>query len=224
VLVVDREIFWERGNEAWFMASVELIRGLADQDNNFLEDDEARGNYIEHHNGLCGDTEDGNFIKGLDEKICQKSNPVLVEEGDGVLDSEGDGVHLSQTNDVIQQAKNLSTVSLTSPQKRKADEFDQLAKRLSKLKSSQTFVTFKSLLKTDVCTKNESTELNPKESKEILNFCSDYNDTSNHIACVSTEAKPSSSSSHPGNDEDASHLDDLMEIDGENAKDDYCKT
>nr|GEX73384.1 hypothetical protein [Tanacetum cinerariifolium] len=102
--------------QAWFMVSVEFIRGLADQDNNFLEDDEARGNCIEHHNGLCGDTEDGNFIKGLDEKICQKSNPVLVEEGDGVLDSEGDGVHLSQTNDVIQQARNLSTVSLTSPQ------------------------------------------------------------------------------------------------------------
>ncbi|GKB83494.1 hypothetical protein Tco_0950389, partial [Tanacetum coccineum] len=87
-----------------------------------------------------------------------------VEERDGVLDSEGDGVHLSQKNDVIQQAGNLSTISSTSPQarnvaaaeffvefdalkkqvslikKHKADEFDQMAKRFSKLKSSQTFV------------------------------------------------------------------------------------
>ncbi|GJW70512.1 hypothetical protein Tco_0127429 [Tanacetum coccineum] len=125
----------EEIRQAWFMASVDFIQGLVDQDGNFLQDDEARGNYIEHHNGLCGDTKDGNLVEGVDETICQKINRVSVEEGDCVLDYEGDGVHLSQTNDVIQQAQ------------------------------------------------------------------------------------PSSSSSHPGNDEDASHLDDFMEIDGENAND-----
>nr|GEX64765.1 phospholipase-like protein [Tanacetum cinerariifolium] len=53
----------EEMTQVWFMASVEFIKGLVDQD-------------------------------GLDETICQKSNPMLVEEGDGVLDCEGDGVHL----------------------------------------------------------------------------------------------------------------------------------
>ncbi|GJX79452.1 hypothetical protein Tco_0327601 [Tanacetum coccineum] len=203
---------------AWFMASVDFIQGLADQD-------------------------------GVDETICQKINRVSVEEGDGVLDSEGDGVYLSQTNDVIQQAVNLSTMSSTSPQarnvvvveffveldalkkqvllikKRKDDEFDELIKRFSKLETSETFVMFKSSLKTNVCTENQSTDFNPKESEEVPNFCSDHNDTSNHIGGVYTEAKqPSSTSSHPENDEDASHLDDLMEIDGENANDCYSNS
>ncbi|GKB40993.1 phospholipase-like protein [Tanacetum coccineum] len=80
---------------------------------------------------------------------------------------------------------------------------------------------FKNLLKTDVCTENESTDFNPKKSEDMPNFCSNHNDTSNHIGWLSTEEKPSSSSSHPGNDKDASHLDDLMEIDGENVKDRY---
>ncbi|GKD40410.1 phospholipase-like protein [Tanacetum coccineum] len=229
--------------QAWFMASVDFIKELADQDDKFFQDDEARVYYIEHNNGMCGDTEvgkfmqdeearvngiehhngmcgdtevgkfvqdkearvngiehhnemcgdteDSNFVKGIDETVCLKSNQMSVEEGDGVLDSEGDGVHLSQTNDVIQQVINLSTMSSTSPQainpvvaefffpefdalkkevfllkKRKDDEFDELTKRFSKLETSQTF--------------------------------------------------PSSSSSNTRNEKDASHLDDLMEIDGEN--------
>ncbi|GKB17426.1 hypothetical protein Tco_0851349 [Tanacetum coccineum] len=56
------------------------------------------------------------------------------------------------------------------------------------------------------------------------NICSNHNDTSNHIGGLSTEAKPSSSSSYLGNDKDASHLDDLMEIDGENVKDGYTNS
>ncbi|GKC60205.1 phospholipase-like protein [Tanacetum coccineum] len=159
----------------------------------FVQDEEARVNGIEHHNGMCGDTEDGNFVEGIDETICPKSNQMSVEEGYGVLDYEGDGVHLSQTNDVIQQANLM------------------LLKR-------------KNLLKTDVCTENQSTDFNPKKSEDIPNFCSNHNDTSNHIGGLSTEAKPSSSSSNPGNDKDASHLDDIMEIDGENVdnyRDDY---
>ncbi|GKE31802.1 hypothetical protein Tco_1451124 [Tanacetum coccineum] len=158
----------EEMRQAWFKASVDFIKGWAEQDGKFLQDDEARVNCIEHnnemcgdtevgkfvqdeearvngiehhngmcgdtkvgkfvqdeeaivngiehHNGMCGDTEDGNFVEGIDETICPKSNQMLVEEGDGVLDYEGDGVHLSQTNDVIQQAVNLSTMSSTSPQ------------------------------------------------------------------------------------------------------------
>ncbi|GJT23796.1 hypothetical protein Tco_0893733 [Tanacetum coccineum] len=202
--------FKERGNEAWFMASVDFIQGLTDQDGNFLQDDEERGNCIEHHNRMCGDTEDGNFVERVDETICQKINQVSVEEGDGVLDSEGDGVHLSQTSDVVQQVKG------------KYDEFDELTKRFSKFETSETFVMFKSSLKTDVCTKNQSTDFNLKESELIPNFCSDHNDISNHIGAVSNEAKqPSSSFSHPENDEYASHLDDLMETDVEKANDDY---
>ncbi|GJV53748.1 phospholipase-like protein [Tanacetum coccineum] len=95
----------EEMRQAWFMVSVDFIKGLVDQDGKFLQDEEARS-----------------------------------KRGDGVLDSEGDGVHLSQTNDVIQQAH------------------------------------------------------------------------------------PSSSFSHPGNDKDASHLDDLMKIDGENVKDGYTNS
>ncbi|GKC62210.1 phospholipase-like protein [Tanacetum coccineum] len=211
----------------------------------FVQYEEVRVNGIEHHNGMCGDTDDGNFVEGINETICPKSNQMLVEEGDGVLDYEGDGIHLSQTNDVIQQAVNLSTMSSTSPQainpavaeffsefdalkkevfllkKRKDDEFDELTKIFSKLETSQTFVMFKNLLKTGVCTENESTYFNPKKSEDMPNFCSNHNDTSNHIGGLSTEAKPSSSSSHPRNDKDASHLDDLMKIDGENVKDSY---
>nr|GEU60341.1 phospholipase-like protein [Tanacetum cinerariifolium] len=115
------------------MASVDFIKGLADQDGKFLQVDEARVNCIEHNNGMygdtevgtflqdaearvndiehhnvmCGDTEDDNFVEGIDETIYLKTNQISVEEGDGVLDSEGDGVHLSQTNDVIQQAHHL---------------------------------------------------------------------------------------------------------------------
>ncbi|GJR54329.1 hypothetical protein Tco_1404850 [Tanacetum coccineum] len=149
----------------------------------FVQDEEARVNSIKHHNGMCGDTEDSNFVEGIDETICLKSNQMSVEERDGVLDSEGDGVHLSQINDVIQQA-----------------EVFLLKKR-----------------KDDVCTENQSTNFNLKKSEDMPNFCSYHNDTSNHIGGLSTEAKqPSFSSSNLGNDKDASHLDDLMEIDGEN--------
>ncbi|GJT88898.1 phospholipase-like protein [Tanacetum coccineum] len=142
----------EEMRQAWFMACVDFIKGLADQDGKFLQDDEARVNCIEHNNGMrgdkevgkffqdeeervngiehhnvmCGDTEDSNFVEGIDETICPKTNQMSVEEGDGVLDSEGDG--------------------------------------------------------------------------------------------------PSSSSSQLGNDKDASHLDDLMEIDGENVKDGYTNS
>nr|GEW04945.1 hypothetical protein [Tanacetum cinerariifolium] len=121
----------EETRQTWFMASVDFIKGLTDQDGKFLQDDEARVNCIEHnngmcgdievgkflqdeearvngieqHNGMCGDTEDGNFVEEIDETICPKTNQISVEEGDDVLDSEGDGVHLFQTNDVIQQAR-----------------------------------------------------------------------------------------------------------------------
>ncbi|GJR21783.1 hypothetical protein Tco_0970310 [Tanacetum coccineum] len=139
----------EEMRHAWFLASVEFIKGLADQDGNFFQDDlggenvfqsdEAVENCIEHHNGFGGHTEDGNFVEGLDETMGEK----------------------------------------------------------------------------------EETDLNPKHSEEIPNFCFDPKDTSNHTAGVSTDPMLASSSSHPGNEEVAYHADNRMEINTENAKDDY---
>ncbi|GJY47707.1 hypothetical protein Tco_0436770 [Tanacetum coccineum] len=109
--------------QAWFMAIVEFIKGLTDQDHNFFQDDlgggnvfqfgEVGGNCIEHHNGFGGHTEDDNFGEELDETMGEKSNWVSVKEGDGVLDSEGDGVHLSKKSDAIQQAGNVSPMAST---------------------------------------------------------------------------------------------------------------
>nr|GEZ65500.1 phospholipase-like protein [Tanacetum cinerariifolium] len=163
----------EEMRHAWFMASVDFIKGLGDQDGNFLQDDEVRVNSIEHHNGMFGDTKDGNFFEGVDERICPKSIQMSAEEGDDVLNSKGDDVHLSQTNDVLQQAINRST----SPQAKNAA-------------AAEFFVEFDPL-------------------KNFTDFILYH---------------PSSSSSHLGNDEDASHFDDLMEINGENAKDGYSNS
>nr|GEZ66960.1 phospholipase-like protein [Tanacetum cinerariifolium] len=159
------------------------------------------------------------FIKGLDNQD--------VDNGDGVLDSQSDdedGVFDSQTKDVIEEAEVLLI------KRRKDDEFDELTKIFSKFKNSKTFVKFKKLLTNDLCTKNISSDCNPKKSdggvsiEEKLKFSSHHNDSLNHIGNVSSEAKASSSSTHPGNDEDVSHLDDNMEIDGQNAKDGYSKS
>nr|GEW03754.1 phospholipase-like protein [Tanacetum cinerariifolium] len=168
------------------------------------------------------------------------------DDGDGVLDS--------QTKDVIKEASILPTMSSNSPQagnvavseffaefdalkkevlltkKYKDDEFDELTKRFSKLETSKTFVKFKKLLTNDFCTENKSSDCNPKKSdggmsiEEKPNFSSHHNDSSNHIGCVSSEAKASSSFAHPRNDEDVSHLNDNMEIDGRNAKDRYSNS
>ncbi|GJR16786.1 hypothetical protein Tco_0965313 [Tanacetum coccineum] len=75
----------------------------------------------------------------------------------------------------------------------KDDEFDELTKRFSKLETSETF--------SDA---GVSIEEKPK-------FSFHHNDSSNHIGGVFSEAKASSSSAHPGNDEDVSHLADNME-------------
>nr|GEU89157.1 phospholipase-like protein [Tanacetum cinerariifolium] len=200
----------EEMRHAWFMATIGYIKGLVDQDGNFFQDNEARVNCIEHNNEMFGDTEVSTFVQDeearvngiehhnemcgdteVDKFVQDEEARVNVEEGDGVLDSEGDGVHLSQTNDVIQQAVNLSTMSSTSPQ---------------------------------AINQNQSTDFNPKKSKDMPNFCFNHNDTSNHIGGSSTKAKASSSSSNLGNDKDASYLDDLMEIDGENVKDGYTNS
>ncbi|GJS79104.1 hypothetical protein Tco_0728985 [Tanacetum coccineum] len=168
------------------------------------------------------------------------------DDGDGVLDS--------QTKDVIEQAAMLPTMSSNSPQagnaavseffvefdalkkqvllikRRKDDEFDELTKRFSKLETSKTFVKFKKLLTNDLCSENESSECNKKKSdgsvsiEEKPKFSSHHNDSLNHIGGVSNEAKASSSSAHLGNDEDMSHLEDNMEIDGQNTKDGYSNS
>nr|GEU84537.1 protein exportin 1A [Tanacetum cinerariifolium] len=54
--------------QAWFRASVEFIKDLADHDGGHLKD--------------------VNFVEGLDETVDPNSNLVLVEEKDGVLDSD----------------------------------------------------------------------------------------------------------------------------------------
>nr|GEY51033.1 phospholipase-like protein [Tanacetum cinerariifolium] len=106
----------------------------------------------------------------------------------------------------------------------KDDEFDELTKRFSKLETFDNFIKFKNLLTNDLCTKKESSDCNQKNSdggmsiEEKPNFSSHHNDSLNHIGGVSSDAKASSSSAHLGNDEDVSHLDDNMEIDGQNVK------
>ncbi|GJW64284.1 hypothetical protein Tco_0116168 [Tanacetum coccineum] len=213
-------------HQAWFKASAEFIKGLDDQDGTFFQDDQGREKCMEQHNGMCGDTEDGTFIDRVVGKICPKMNRILVDDWDGVLDSQSDdrdGVLDSQTKDVIEEAAMLLTIC-------KDDEFDELTKRFSKLETSETFVKFKKLLTNDLCTKNESSDCNQKKSdvgvsiEEKPNFSSHHNDSLNHIGGVSSEAKASSSSAHPGNDKDVSHLDDNMEIDGQNAKDRYSNS
>ncbi|GJR34581.1 phospholipase-like protein [Tanacetum coccineum] len=213
--------------QGWFMASVEFIKGLADQDGNIFEDnlgggnffqsDEAGGNFVEHHNGFGGYTEDGIFVERLDETIGEKSIQVSIEEGDDVLDSEGDAEFFTEFNALKNQVALIK--------KRKANEFDDLTNRFSKLESSQAFLMFKRILQNDVCTKKEETNFNPKQSEEIPNFCSDHKDTSNHTSGVYTDPMPASSSSHLGKDDEvACHADDRMETDAERGKDDYTNS
>ncbi|GKC66457.1 phospholipase-like protein [Tanacetum coccineum] len=210
----------EEMSQAWFKASAEFIKGLDDQDGTFFQDDQV---------------DDGDGV--LDSQS---------DDGDGVLDS--------QTKDVIEEAAMLPTMSSNSPQarnaaaseffaefdalkkevllikRRKDDEFDELTKRYSKVETFKTFAKFKKLLTNDLCTENESSDCNQKKSdggvsiEEKPNFSSHHNDSSNHIGGVSSEAKASSSFAHPGNNEDVSHLDDNMEIDGQNAKDGYSNS
>ncbi|GJT51441.1 phospholipase-like protein, partial [Tanacetum coccineum] len=243
---------------AWaFKLSRKGKLGLDDQNGTFLQDDQGREKCMEQHNGMCGDTEDGTCVDRVVGKICPKMNRMLVDNEDGVLDSQsddGDGVLDSQKKDVIEEATMLPTMSSNSPQegnaavfeffaefdalkkefllitRRKDDEFDGLTKIFSKLETSETFVKFKNLLTNDLCTENESSDCNPKNSdgsvsiEEKPNFSSHHNESSNHIGGVSSKAKTSSSSAHPGNDENVSHLDDNMEIDGPNAKDRYINS
>nr|GEX99748.1 phospholipase-like protein [Tanacetum cinerariifolium] len=137
---------------------------------------------------------------------------------------DGDGVLDSQTKDIIEEVSMLPTVSSNSPQAGNAAvseffaEFDALKKDVLLIKKCKDD-------EFDELTKRFSNDCNPKKSdggvsiEEKPNFPSHHNDSSNHIGGVSSEAKASSSFSHPGNDEDVSHLDDNMEIDGPNAKD-----
>ncbi|GJV52500.1 hypothetical protein Tco_1448241 [Tanacetum coccineum] len=60
--------------QSWFMASVDFIKGLADQDDKFIQDDEARVNCIEHNNGMCGDTEVGKFVQDEEARELMKQS------------------------------------------------------------------------------------------------------------------------------------------------------
>nr|GFA32854.1 phospholipase-like protein [Tanacetum cinerariifolium] len=195
--------------------------GLDAQDGTFLQDDQGREKCMEQHNGMCGNTEDGTSVDRIVGKICPKMNRMSVDDGDGVLDSQSndeDGVLDSQTKDVIEEASMLPTMSSNSPQAGNAAvseffaEFDALKKEvllIKKIKDDEF----------DELTKSFSNDCNPKKSdggvsiEEKPNISSHYNDSSNHTGGVSSEAKASSSSAHPGNNEDVSRLDDNMEID-----------
>nr|GEV19525.1 phospholipase-like protein [Tanacetum cinerariifolium] len=188
----------EEMSQACFKDSVEFIKGLDDQDGTFFQDDPSREKCMEQHNGICGDTEDGTFDDRVVGKICPKMHRMSVDDGDGVLDSQsddGDGVLDSQTKDVIKEAAMLLTTSSNSPE-------------VGNAVVSKFFAKFDALKK-----------------EEKPNFSSHHNDSSNHIGRASSEAKyASSSSAHPVNEEDVSHLDDNMEIDGQNAKDGYSNS
>ncbi|GKC19084.1 hypothetical protein Tco_1021234, partial [Tanacetum coccineum] len=171
--------------QAWFMASVYFIKGLADQDGKFLQDDEARVNCIEHNNGMCGDTEIGKFVQDEEARVngIEHHNGMCgdTEVGKFVQDEEAKVIGIEHHNGMCGDTDDGNFV----------EGIDET-----------------------ICPKN----FNPKKSEDMPNFCSNHNDTSTHIG------KPSSSSSHIGNDKDASHLDDLMEIDGENVKDGYTNS
>ncbi|GKA85023.1 hypothetical protein Tco_0806677 [Tanacetum coccineum] len=186
-------------SHAWFKDSAEFIKGLDAQDGTFLQDDQCREKSMEHHNKMCGETEDGNFVHRVVGKICPKMNRMSVDDGDGVLDS--------QTKDVIKESSMLPTMSSNSLQagnavvfeffaefdalkkevllikQRKDDEFYELTKRFSKLETSETFVKFKKLLTNDLCIENESRDCNQKKSdggvsiEEKPNFSSHHNDS-----------------------------------------------
>nr|GEX62287.1 phospholipase-like protein [Tanacetum cinerariifolium] len=124
----------------------------------------------------------------------------------------------SEKANVIPREFDALKSQLSLIENHKTNEIDELTERISKFESSQTFVMFKRLLKSGVCTEKKATE-------EIPNICSDHNDTSNHTACMSTKAMPSSSCSHLVNEDIASYFNDRMENnaenDAENLKDDY---
>nr|GEU43885.1 hypothetical protein [Tanacetum cinerariifolium] len=69
---------------AWFMTSVDFVKGLADQDGKCFQDDETRVNFIEHNNGLCGDTEVGKFVQDEEAWVCVRGKPGSTSNGVGV--------------------------------------------------------------------------------------------------------------------------------------------
>ncbi|GKA19785.1 hypothetical protein Tco_0699700 [Tanacetum coccineum] len=94
--------------QAWFMAIVEFIKGLTDQDGNFFQDDlgggnvfqfgEVGGNCIEHHNGFGGHTEDGNFVEELDETMGEKRNDEVACHADDHVEIDAENVKDDYTN------------------------------------------------------------------------------------------------------------------------------
>nr|GEW79711.1 hypothetical protein [Tanacetum cinerariifolium] len=192
----------EEMSQAWVKASTGFIKGLDDQDGTFFQDDQGREKCIEQHTGMCGDTEDGTFVDGVVGKICPIMNRMSVDDRNGVLDSQsddGDGVSDSQAKDVDEQAAMLPTMSSNSPQARNAAV-------------SEFFVEFDAFKKEVLLIKrrkdDEFDELTKRFSK--LETSETFN--------------ASSSSAHPENDEDVSHLDDNMKINGQNVKDGYSNS
>nr|GEZ58787.1 phospholipase-like protein [Tanacetum cinerariifolium] len=59
----------EEMRQTWFIASVDFIKGLDNQDGKFFQDGKARINCIEHDNGMCSDTEVGKFVQDEEARV-----------------------------------------------------------------------------------------------------------------------------------------------------------
>ncbi|GJR82114.1 phospholipase-like protein [Tanacetum coccineum] len=213
----------EEMRQAWFMANVEYIKGLADQDGNFFQDDEARVNCIEHNNGMCGDTEVGKFMQDEEARVngIEHHNGMCgdTEVGKFVQDEEARVNGIKHHNGMCGD---------TEVGKFMQDEEERVngIEHHNGMCGDTEDGNFAEGIDETICPK--SNQMSVEEGDGVLDSEGDgvhfHNDTSNHIGGLSTEAKPSSSSSNPGIDKDASHLDDFMEIDGENVKDGYTNS
>ncbi|GKA19867.1 hypothetical protein Tco_0699782 [Tanacetum coccineum] len=101
--------------EPWFIASIEFIKGLIDQDMNIFQDygvGVKKANVVDGQHILGDHTKDGHFVEGVNETIIENIDRLLLEEGDGVLDSEG-GCQIPESDNVKQSA-NVSIAKLFS--------------------------------------------------------------------------------------------------------------
>nr|GEX71360.1 phospholipase-like protein [Tanacetum cinerariifolium] len=95
---------------AWFMKSVEFIKGLADQDGNFLEDDEAKGYCIEDYNRLCGDTEDGLVDQDGNFLEDDEAKGYCIEDYNRLCGDTEDGNFIKGLDETINQKSNRMSV------------------------------------------------------------------------------------------------------------------
>nr|GEZ48597.1 hypothetical protein [Tanacetum cinerariifolium]GEZ55555.1 hypothetical protein [Tanacetum cinerariifolium] len=88
-LIVDHFPTNAKMGQPWFIASVDIIKGLIDRDIHVVQGDQARGNE------LVVKDED------VDEAIIENSHCIDAEERDGVEDLEGHGVEVFEEANVL---------------------------------------------------------------------------------------------------------------------------